>query len=273
MARLKNPEILMKRLAALMCMSAFIAIQMWSQKPQTGFSDLKCCKPRHNNAYVATPHQDYHMPDRQPDYEDYEPDPAWTCTSYLNLGYVFDQQLNIAGTSFGYSSKWGASAQIGNSYMVPRDAILGIVKVALDATWLDLSGVQYGNSYNDFYHITAGMGVGASLHVAPLAHMSDALRPLRIEGYCRFVPSYSLLLTKYKSAAGDDDRDSGSGSEYNGRGAFVPVVSLGIALDYRAIGIGYEYRFGNAKYKSQVDGGPKTKYDMTSSRIYISWRM
>lgn len=271
MARLENPNILMKRLVAMLCLSAFIAIDSWSQKPQTGFSDLKCCRPRHNNSYIVTPKPDYSATDHHTDYTDYVSDPAWTYTSYLNLGYTIDQQLNIAGTSFGYSSKWGASVQVGNSYMLPQSALFDILKFGLDATWFDLSGVQYGNSYNDFYHITAGMGIGASVHLAPLARMSEGLRPLRVEGYCRFVPSYSLLLTKYKSGVEEDDDKSGS--EYNGRGAFVPVVSVGVGIDYRAIGIGYEYRFGNAKYKNQVDGGPKTKYDMTSSRIYISWRM
>lgn len=261
----------MKRLVAVLCLSAFMTIDSWSQKPQTGFSDLKCCRPRQTNSYVVTPPQEYRTADHRTDYTAYESDPVWTCTSYLNLGYTLDQKLNIAGTTFGYTSKWGASVQVGNSYMLPRSAILGMLKIGLDATWFDLSGVQYGNSYNDFYHITAGMGIGASLHVAPLARMSEGLRPLRVEGYCRFVPSYSLLLTKYKSSGEEDD--DRSGSEYNGRGAFVPVVSVGVGIDYRAIGIGYEYRFGNARYKNQVEGGPKTKYDMTSSRIYISWRM
>lgn len=259
-----------------MCMTAGITMPVWSQKPQTSFSDLRHQRKTYGNTRVMVPpvQRDVHSKSKDtPTKYRPEADNAWTCTSFVNLGYAMDQTLKIGGTNYGYESKWGATLQVGNSYMWPKEALFDMLKIGLDATWFDLSGAQYEDARYDCYHVTAGMGVGASVHIAPLVHVSEVLSPLRIEGYCRFVPSYSLFLRHTTDEYEDDYGEIVSVSDTKARGAFLPVVSCGFALDYRAIGIGYEHRFGNADYKDLVDDGAKTRYDMTSNRVYISFRM
>lgn len=279
MAKLENHTLRMKRLVAVMSMTAAISFTMLSQKPQTGFSDLKHRSPGYSGSQIMVPpvpgnrlNQNNRRDNKSLEEFSLDEDNAWTNTSFVNLGYVMDQTLKIGGTDYGYNAKWGAALQVGNSYMLPKDAFFDMVKVGIDATWFDLSGVQYDDSTNDRYQITAGMGIGASLHIAPLVNMAEILRPLRVEAYARFVPSYSLLLKKEKEKPEDENGDLKS-ADMKAHGAFLPVVSCGIALDYRAFGIGYEHRFGNANYKDLTDDGNKIKYDMTSSRIYISFRM
>lgn len=279
MAKLKNQNILMKRLLAVLCMSTFTAVSVWSQKPMTGFSDLKRRGLRSTGTVVTPPRQSEEIPKAVgTDSRVSDDDEAWQYTSFVNIGYIYDQTLKDSGTPYGYNGKWGVAAQVGNSYMWPAEAFFDMLKIAVDATWFDLSGVRYKDTGYDHYQVTAGMGVGASLHVAPFVNMAEALSPLRVECYGRFVPSYSLLMRKSKvDEAVDDDLEDApkavTDNKMKAHGAFLPVVSFGLGINYKAIGLGYEHRFGTATYKNLTEDGADAKYDMTSDRIYISLRM
>lgn len=278
MAKLKNQNILMKRLLAVLCMSTLTAVSLWSQKPKTGFSDLKRHGARTTGTVVAPRQSEQPVKAADTDIRVDEDNEAWQYTSFVNLGYVYDQTLKYSGTVVGYNGKWGAALQVGNSYMWPADAFFDMVKIAVDATWFDLSGTQYEDPDNDHWQIAAGMGVGASLHIAPFVNISESLSPLRVECYGRFVPSYSVLLKKSNIETDyvfdlDEAPQAVAGNKMKAHGAFLPVVSFGFGLNYKAIGLGYEHRFGTATYKGLTDDGADVRYDMTSDRIYISLRM
>lgn len=260
-------------------MSALFAVSVWSQKPRTGFSDLKRRGSVSTGTLVAPPRQSDNVAKPvETEARMYDEDGAWQYTSFVNIGYVYDQTLKYSGSPVGFNGKWGAAVQVGNSYMWPRDAFFDILKFAVDATWFDFSGAQYEDVGYDHYQFTVGMGAGASLHLAPLANFADALRPLRIECYGRFVPSFAMLLKKSKFEEADDGDYENypravAENKMKANGAFLPVVSFGLGVNYKAIGFGYEHRFGSATYKSLVEDGEDAKYDMTSDRIYISLRM
>lgn len=266
----------MKRLLAVLCASAFFTVSVWSQRPRTGFSDLKRSSSISINTIVKSSRQpeSFITPDDR-DEDNNNEDGVWGCTSFVNIGYAYDQSLKIGATDYGYKAQWGAGLQVGNSYMYPKEAFFDILKIAVDATWFDFSGAKYDDPGNNRYQFTAGMGVGASLHIAPLAHMTEVLRPLRIECYGRFIPSCSILFrkSKIKDIVEEDGEVIVKESKVVANGAFVPMLSFGIGVDYRAIGIGYEHCFGNARYKGMVEGAVDTRYDMTSDRLYISLRM
>lgn len=208
---------------------------------------------------------------------------SWSKTSYVNFGYTYDQKYKYVDEGIEFKSKWGFSFQAGNSFQLPRHAIADYVKIGIDATWFDLSATRYDTpeyngeipgdfdfsdlgsigdwaTKNDMYQVTAGMGIGLSLHVAPFTHLGAGAQPLRVQGFCRFVPSYSAIVAKI-----DDDTEVS--------GAFCPIMSYGFGIDYRAIGVGMEFRSGEAKYKNFIDDSDydaKRKGKFTSGRVYLS---
>lgn len=101
-----------------------------------------------------------------------------------------------------------------------------------------------------------GVAVGPSVHVAPIKSYQD----VQLTAYYHFIPSGSCLILD---------------SEVNA--AFNPFMSFGIAATWKFVGIGYEHRWGGAKYKDfnddnkQVDGvtDDKIKYSTTANNIYL----
>lgn len=101
-----------------------------------------------------------------------------------------------------------------------------------------------------------GIAVGPSIHIAPISSCKD----VQLTAFYHFIPSGSCLILD---------------SEVNA--AFNPFMSLGVAATWKFIGIGYEYRWGGAKYKDfnkdnqRVEGvtDDKIKYNTTANNIYL----
>lgn len=88
----------------------------------------------------------------------------------------------------------------------------------------------------DKMQLDGGLALGPSIQVAPLSMLDNAASHLKVYAYYHLTPSYSGIIIdgKFKSAF----------NLFNG---------VGIGLTWKAISLGYEYRFGSAKYNSIVD--------------------
>lgn len=88
----------------------------------------------------------------------------------------------------------------------------------------------------DKMQLDGGLALGPVVQIAPLASLDNAASHLKIYAYYHLTPSYSGIIIdgEFKSAF----------NLFNG---------VGVGLTYKAISLGYEYRFGSAKYKSVID--------------------
>lgn len=145
----------------------------------------------------------------------------WDRKKYINLGYIKQTLEPEFGNSF--DSKFGASFSSGRNIYLHKKPIANILKFAIDlgseinyAQYKDLIG-DYDFSYDDtddedmdigLHHIDIGLHIGPSISINPVSH-------LKILAYCRFVPSYSMLIL-------NDEFYSG----------FTPLFSFGGEISY-----------------------------------------
>lgn len=109
-----------------------------------------------------------------------------------------------------------------------------------------------GTSDWDIMQGEAGVVVGPYFQFAPLSN-----KDVRLMAYYHFVPSASGIIF-------DDDLTM----------AFNPFSTVGVNIGWKYFSLGYEHRWGAAKYK-QVDvgenqnGPDKVKYNTTTDRIVL----
>lgn len=226
----------------------------------------------------------------------------WGKGRFTRLGYA------IAQTAEEYSpvekSKFSFFLTKGTTYLFPKKPIAGLLKIGLDAVWFDIQATKYNSPYSslnwtsefveeptnseyeDFeeeitdidlnigcWGVSMGMGIGPNVSVAPFALTSiTGLQPLRVSLYFHYAPTMQLYL---KSQDGDVELSS----------AFCHMMNFGGTLSYRAIGIGFEGRWGKGKFKpldfssigeegdeSESLGAEKYTRRFANSRIYIQFR-
>lgn len=115
--------------------------------------------------------------------------------------------------------------------------------------------------------LDAGLALGPSIQVAPLSMLDNAASHLKVYAYYHLTPSYSGIII--------DDEFKSAFNLFNG---------VGIGLTWKAISLGYEYRFGTAKYNSIIDvedtvnsvtgsesndSDKKYKYKTTENRLVL----
>ena len=133
---------------------------------------------------------------------------------------------------------------------------------------LDLNYAYYkrlqdtSNPHNDKidwnpHQAEIGVDLGPSVYVAPF----EDVRELQFMAFYHFIPSASAHI-----------------EDTNVYAAFCPMMNFGLGVNWKFIGIGYEHRWGSAKYKTYViedavegahDTGEKTKFKTTADRFYI----
>lgn len=227
---------------------------------------------------------------------------------YKNIGLAWSTLKPEYGINL--KTKIGVNLEIGNTYMLPFGPLADMVKIGIDATWFDLTYINYkstgafkiseviddeysdvvGDYVGDYvddavgdyigddgeveignHQLMIGMGVGPSIHIAPFAHSSNALRYLTVSLNGKYRPTYSGLI--------QSDND-----ETTLRGAYVSVFSFGGQINWKQFGLGFEGRWGSAKYKDfvsssefeeDVEGGVsssnKTKIKNSMCRLYLSF--
>lgn len=186
-------------------------------------------------------------------------------------------------------SNYGFGLRLGNTYWLHKKPIAGMIKIGLDAVWMDLNYVNLkstskgthinGNDFipggelledlNDIgfgygdddeepdldfdlgslgsHMLEFNMGVGPSINIAPLSFLNNQAKYLRASLYCHFSPSFSAVLCQSKDNEGNED------TQFNY--AFVPYVTFGGSISWKALRIFCEGRWGSANYNmGKIDG-------------------
>lgn len=100
---------------------------------------------------------------------------------YYNLGFTMQDLTNSRRND---KRGFGAAITIGRSYILHSDAIAGIVRFGIDATWCDLNVAIHNDPPSAPVQYTLGVGVGPSVHVNPIGRLG-------LHTYLRFIPSLS----------------------------------------------------------------------------------
>lgn len=161
-----------------------------------------------------------------------------------------------------FTSNYGFSITNSNTYFVHKQPIAGMIKFGIEATWFDITYVNYkanpdwsefmkgddtGNKFpigddelNDpnlgSHQIDTGLGIGLSANIAPFSRFDNSARHLRAKIYGNFLPSFSMMLISEP----DDTR-------FNY--AFVPYLTCGLQVQWKLISFFVEGRWGSANYK------------------------
>lgn len=153
-------------------------------------------------------------------------------SKYTNLSYVSKKSSDLRN--------YGAAFTAGKTFYLHKKPILGLLRIGLDATWVDFNYTNYGIGSYKFHQADVAVQLGASLTVT-------LLRRLNINAYFRVAPTYS--------AGFSSDNVSSGYSTY-----FV----TGGSVSYGVIGLGAEYRFNNTKKLDMTD--------FSGARLYLSFR-
>lgn len=208
-------------------------------------------------------------------------------------GIIIDSPLPV---SYQYDSKAGFSFSTGNTYLWPRSAgwAGNRLKVGVDARWFDVSYVKYkkfpkiggvqienwmitDNDYDYDYdydygydsedelfdtdkistqQLHLGVGIGPAVAFVPFSSANNALRFLRVNLYGHFNPSASAVL--FKNYKGDTEASW----------AFVAAYDLGFNFQWRNFVLGFEGRWGKAKYNSIISSDEDDwDYDMEEGNL------
>lgn len=191
----------------------------------------------------------------------------WKYNKGINIGFITHQGLKDIDSwiPFQYDSSFGISFSTGASYLWPRSEgwAGNRVKVGIDARWFEISYVKYkkfpkidgiqlegwnedmddewdddeiDNMHTQQVHM--GVGLGPTVACVPFPNADSALKFLRVNLTAHFNPSASMLL--YKDNYGDMDVSW----------AFVPAFDFGMNFQWKNFVLGFEGKWGRAKYKS-----------------------
>lgn len=204
---------------------------------------------------------------------------VWKNNKGITFSYITHQSIKNtdAQVPYQYDSKFGVSFNSSCIYLWPRSTgwAGNRLKVGVDARWIDFSYVKYDkfpkvggvqmeewmsdpdeDYYEDYYddeeldldnisnqQIHLGVGIGPAVAVVPFPDANNALRFLRVNIQGHFNPSASALICK----------DEIGETEVNW--AFVPAFDFGMNFQWKHVTLGFEGRWGSAKYNSIIDEG------------------
>lgn len=209
-------------------------------------------------------------------------------------------------------SNYGFSLQYGRSYRLHKKPIKNILQFYVDYTPIDVSFSHYkigseseklynsaikrvvsekNGAISSYYYIpwdlekfegSYGMSVGPSFTVLPFAYIknNNGLHFLKFNMYFRVGYQASILYmanddnADINTAESQDFQNMSNNLKMNwGHGL---LTTFGLSVTWKYIGIGYEHRVAQNKYKSVTtrDFGSDTyKFKTSTDRIFISFRM
>lgn len=214
------------------------------------------------------------------------------------------------GTVKDMSSDWGVSFQYGRSYRLHKLPISNILQFCIDFTGIDLNvnhfksvgdkplydsrqieikddGYNYYTPWNmEKYDFNYGMSVGPSLTIAPFVSVSQKeLHYLKFQLYYHIGYHVSFLYMPNDKSADMNDADPDD-EEYKYKQEMADnfkmdwghglINSFGLNVSWKFIGIGYEYRTANLKYKAINTGqygDDKYEFSNSISRVYLQLRL
>lgn len=240
---------------------------------------------------------------------------VWGRKKYFNIAYdlgatnLKPQSTIETGYNDGivptYKADWGAGLILGCSYGLHKKPIANVVKFNLDYTYIDLnvanfkasgqagekvydSSAKWTDDSENYYYIPwgldkwkidYGMSLGPSITIAPFTYInrSPGLHFLKLNAYYHIGYHVSAIFMK-----NDSNRDANTNqtsynqlSGLNGVWGHGLTSTFGFSLSWKAIGVGYELRNTNVKYKSlspSLYGNKDYKFKTDSGRIYLSIR-
>lgn len=216
---------------------------------------------------------------------------VWKRNRFIGLNFV-SSDLSVGDFPGKLKSSYGFAFNNGTTYLLHKKPFWGVLKIGLDATWIDINYVKYqstgiydngyhggyGNygdygSYEDYlddeglgtgtHKLDIGLGVGPSLVYAPFVNKTNALKDLKAKLYVHFTPSASALIID----------EGGDSSVHWG---FSPVINFGGLIQWKMLGIGAEGRWSSSKYSGidveDIEDGSsssKTNIKISSCRVFI----
>lgn len=223
----------------------------------------------------------------------------WKRRRYFTVGFG-STDLDIDKLS--YNTNTAFSLTWGKTFYLHKKPLANMVKFGLDVTWIDLnyarykkgSGVKfnedflnpsdddYNDGYDDFdpdqdildqfdlgmHQIDASMlCFGPSVTVTPFRLLDiNALNCLKASAYFHYMPTYSAVIISE-----NDETKLNHG--------YCSFFKFGLALSWKLLTIGYEHRWGSAKYNSEMfdgsefgNGADKLKHTTKNNRFVIGFR-
>lgn len=219
----------------------------------------------------------------------------WKQKKHISLGYIIQNLKNKSNADAGkYKSKVGFALVAGRTYKLHKNPIANILRIGFDWNYIDLNFAKYKDGsgisidipsvddydYNDYdydddvadidlgvYQLEYGMGFGPSIQVAPFYHVGKGFEYIKFYTYFHVTPSYSAIIESV-----DDETNFNSG--------YCTFFNWGIGVSYKVISVGFETRWGSAKYDmAEVDdsegmvSGDKQKFKTTTSRIFLRFNL
>ena len=164
---------------------------------------------------------------------------------YFNIAYVFQTLTFTDLNNLKWRSDFGLALSSGKTYYLHQKPLAGMMKFGIDWTMCDLNYAKYSDpawthrtpgdnsDEDDLLNIALGlhqadiaMQVGPSFTINPVDHLKVGL-------YFHYVPTFSMVIL-------DDELG------YN----YVSFFDAGLSVAYRFIAIGFDYRWGNARYNN-----------------------
>lgn len=172
---------------------------------------------------------------------------------YANFGFI-NTTMSQDGMP-DLKSNYGVSFTEGRTFYLHKKPIGGILRFGLDATWFELNytnykikHITYWETENYQYHQgEISMHIGPSITINPIRNLS-------IHGYFRYAPSFSALYA--------DDTVYGN---------YATFFVGGASISYSVIGLGFEARFGDCKYKEFGAEGDEENLPTNKTR-YNGWK-
>lgn len=215
----------------------------------------------------------------------------WGKGRYFRLGYALSQTSD--GINPVEKSDFSFFLTKGTSYLFPSKPIAGLLKIGVDVIWGDIQFSKYkdtddgewtydmstSDSDDEDYGfnmnlghmaLTAGMGIGPNVTVAPFAKSNvKGLQYLKASLYFHYKPTYGMYFCSL-----DDDIELST--------AFCNMFDFGGNITYRKIAIGIEGHWGNGKFKpldfdsllgegEESLGTNKYKRKFASTRLYLQF--
>lgn len=154
----------------------------------------------------------------------------------------------------------------------------------------DLLNIDLG-----MHQVEAGVGIGPSVTVTPFRPLNiSALNYVKLAAYFHWMPSYSgVIRTRDAEPVWNDMANAfeEAESETVVNHGFCNFFRFGLSLSWKALTIGYEHRWGSAKYNTEgfsdsdfsgdgfgggasedYDGDVKMKHSTKSNRFFIGFR-
>ena len=189
---------------------------------------------------------------------------------YINIAYDWQKIDSKDAVGDNQKSEWGAGMEFGTTYFLHPKPIVGMIRIGLDFTYLDLQYNNYreevaGKVLSRSHFTSIGMQLGPSVTVSPIPR-------LHAKAYLRYSPTFSGYFSKTYATGGFLE------DTFTFFGGYGSYITTGLSASYSVATIGVEWRWGGGNlHKLDVDGEAditteKVKVKFPSTRLFVGFR-